>query len=52
MLVPEPSIHHYALLPVSRRHYPDYEPGEDSLTQQEMRIDHLHPEILHPSALD
>jgi hypothetical protein len=27
MLVPERSIHRYALVPVLRRHYPDYEAG-------------------------
>jgi hypothetical protein len=37
----------YALVPVSRRHYPDYEVGEDNVAQQEMRIGHLHPEVLH-----
>jgi hypothetical protein len=42
------TAHRYALVPVSRRHYPDYEAGEDSVAQQEMRIGHLHPQVLHP----
>ena len=48
MSTPEPSINRYTLVPVSRRHCLDYEVGEDSATQEELRIGHLHLEVLPP----